>query len=469
LGVVDAHGGATKWFDTGNSRSDVLIARVTWTPDSKRLFVTRPNRVQSRVDLLAFDVRSRKSAKVLQESDLYWVNLGDEPVFIHGGAQFLWLSERSGYRHLYLYELSGKLVRQLTSGSWEVTAVNGIDEAAGTVYYTSSEPSPLERHLYTIGLDGEGKRQLSSGAGTHSMLLGPGAKYYLHSFSSTASPVGVTLHAGDGRELGVYREADRRIVDAYNVLSTELSSFRGPDGTLFYSRLIRPAGFDAAKKYPAVVLVYGGPGAQGVRNGWYGADIDQALANAGFVVWQLDNRGSTGRGHAFEVPVFHNLGPTELADQVDGVKQLVSLGFVDPARVGIRGWSYGGFMTLNAMLNAPGTFAAGAAGAPVTDWMNYDTIYTERYMGLPAANPEGYKNTALPSRARNLRGSLMILHNFEDDNVLFQNSLQMIDALERAGKQFDLVLYTQKTHGVTGPEAQHVNAALLRFFERTLK
>ncbi len=267
----------------------------------------------------------------------------------------------------------------------------------------------------------------------------------------------------------MYREADRRSLEQYEILPTELSSFRGPDGTLLYTRLIRPAGFDPTKKYPAVIQVYGGPGAQGPRNAWYGADFDQVLAHAGFVVWQVDNRGSAGRGHAFEIPLFRNMGPVELADQVAGVKQLVSMGFVDPARVGIRGWSYGGFMTLNALLNASDTFHAGAAGAPVTDWRNYDTIYTERYMGLPEANAEGYKNTALPQRAANLKGSLMILHNFEDDNVLFQNSLQMIDALERAGKQFELVLYTQKTHGVTGPEARHVDAAMLGFFERALK
>jgi len=469
LGVVGAKGGSTKWFDTGNTVWEYLIARVTWTPDSKKLYVVRPNRVQSRVELLAYDVDSRKATKVLEEADLYWVNVPDEPQFVKGGAEFLWLSERDGFRHLYLHAADGKLIRPLTSGAWEVTALNAVDEGTGVVYYTSSEASPLERHAYVVGLDGQGKRLLTPGAGTHSIAVGPAAKYLLHTFSSTTSPSRVTLHAGDGRELGVYREADRRVLEQYTILPTELSSFRGPDGTLLYTRLIRPANFDPAKKYPAVVQVYGGPGAQGPRNAWYGADFDQVLAHAGFVVWQVDNRGSAGRGHAFETPLFRNMGPVELADQVAGVKQLVSMGFVDPAKVGIRGWSYGGFMTLNALLNAPDTFHAGAAGAPVTDWRNYDTIYTERYMGLPEANAEGYKNTALPQKAANLKGSLMILHNFEDDNVLFQNSLQMIDALERAGKQFELVLYTQKTHGVTGPEARHLDAAMLGFFERSLK
>jgi dipeptidyl-peptidase-4 len=187
------------------------------------------------------------------------------------------------------------------------------------------------------------------------------------------------------------------------------------------------------------------------------------------VVWQVDNRGSSGRGHAFETPVYHKLGSVELADQVAGVEYLISLGFVDKTRVGVRGWSYGGFMTLNAMLNAPDVFRAGIAGAPVTDWHNYDSIYTERYMGLPKDNPDGYKNTALPAQAKSLKGKLLIAHNVEDDNVLFQNTVQMVDALERAGKTFEMQVYTQKTHAVTGAEARQLNAAMVDFFERNLK
>jgi len=299
--------------------------------------------------------------------------------------------------------------------------------------------------------------------------MGPRAAYYLETFSNVSTPPRTTLHDSQGREMGVYREADRRVLEGYNVLPVELVNFKDKDGTLFYARLIRPAGFEAGKKYPAIVQVYGGPGAQGVRNSWSGADLDQMYANQGFVVWQMDNRGSTGRGHAFETPIFHNLGPVELADQIAGVEYLVSLGFVDRERIGISGWSYGGFMTLNALLNAPDVFRAGIAGAPVTDWHNYDTIYTERYMGLPKDNRDGYKNTALPQRAKNLKGKLMIAHNLEDDNVLFQNTVQMIDALEREGKQFELGLYLQKTHSVGGAAERQLNAARLDFFERNLK
>jgi len=469
LGVVAATGGNTRWMDVSGTREDALIARAGWMPDSTHVYAVRTNRVQNKLELLSAAAGSGKTSRILEEMDRYWVNIPDDPVFVDGGKQFLWISERDGFRHLYLHSIDGKQSRQLTKGSWEVTAIHGVDESAGLVYFTSSETSPVERQFYSINLASGTKTRLSSGAGTHTIAMGPGEHFYLDTFSSVSSPPRTTLHRGDGSELGVYRELNRRLTEDFAILPTELVNFRAADGTLLYARLIRPAGFDAARKYPAVVLVYGGPQAQGVRNAWMGVDLDQVLAHAGFVVWQVDNRGSYGRGHAFETPVFRNLGVTELADQVAGVDYLVSLGFVDRARVGIRGWSYGGFMTLKAMLNAPDVFRAGIAGAPVTDWRNYDTIYTERYMGLPKDNADAYRKTALPEQAKHLKGKLMIAHNLEDDNVLFQNTVQMIRALEMAGKLFELQIYTQKTHGVTGAEARQLNAAMLDFFERNLK
>jgi dipeptidyl-peptidase-4 len=469
VGVVSARGGSTRWMDVDGRHQESLIARVGWTPDSRNVYVVRANRVQDKLDLFLAEAGSGKASRILEESDKYWVNVQEDPVFVNGGQQFLWLSERDGFRHIYLYSVNGKQSRQLTQGSWEVTGITSVDEAAGRVYYTASETSPLERQFYSVGMTGEGKQRLSSGSGTHNIAMGPGGRFYLDTFSSVSSPPRTTVHASDGRELGVYREQNRRLTEEYEILPTELVSFQTSDGTLLYARLIRPAGFKAGQKYPAVVLVYGGPDSQGVRNAWMGADLDQVLASKGFVVWQVDNRGSSGRGHAFESPVFRKLGSTELADQVAGVEYLVSLGFVDRARVGIRGWSYGGFMTLNAMLNAPDVFRAGIAGAPVTDWHNYDTIYTERYMGLPKDNPDGYQSTALPPKAKNLKGKLMIAHNLEDDNVLFQNTAQMVDALERAGQPFEMQVYTQKTHAVTGAEARQLNAAMVDFFDRTLR
>jgi len=469
LGVIQAAGGKTRWLEAGDTRDSQLVARVGWLPNAHSVYVVRTNRVQNRMEMLAIDTESGRAATLFRESDKHWINLRGDPQFLQDSKRFLWTSERDGYRHLYLYSNDGKDMKQLTRGDWEVTGIAGVDESGGRVFYTSSEGSHLERHLWVVGLDGQNKRRLTEGAGTHAISMAPGAAVFLDTYSNLTTPPRAVLRSADGRELSVYRQTDRR-QEEYDVLPTEIEQFRGPDGTLLEGRLIKPAGFQSGVKYPVIVSVYGGPGVTlPVRNAWYGVNLDQVLAHRGYVIWEAENRGGMGRGHAFEAPVFHQLGPIELADQVAGVKHLLSLGFADPQRVGIRGWSYGGFMTVNALLNAPDVFQAGFAGAPVTSWLNYDTIYTERYMGLPKENPDGYEATALPQYAAKLRGKLMLAHNLEDDNVLFQNTLQLTDALQLAGKQFELMVYPQKTHAVTGAAADQLNEMMIEFFDRNLK
>jgi dipeptidyl-peptidase-4 len=471
LGVIAATGGPTKWLEAGDTRNAYLIARAGWMPSARSVYILRLNRVQNNLEMLSIDAESGQATSIFQESDPYWINLEGDIQFLDDGRRFLWTSQRDGgFRHVFLYSNDGKSVKQLTKGNWEVTAINAVNEAGGRLYYTSSEPTPTERHLYTVKLDGSGKRQLTAAGYTHSASVSPTGAFYLDSYSNLTSSARTTLHSGDGAELGVYRESDRTQAEEYDIRPTEIVSFKGPDGSQFYARLIKPAGFVPGRKYPVIVDVYGGPGvASPVRNAWSGISIDQVYAHKGYIVWQCENRGISGRGHNFETAVYRKLGVTELADQVAGVQYLISLGFADPARIGITGTSYGGFMTINAMLNAPDVFHAGAAGAPVTSWINYDTIYTERYMGLPKDNPDGYKDTALPSKAANLKGKLLIFHNFEDDNVLFQNTLQMTNALQLAGKQFEFMLYPQKTHGVTGAASRQLQQMTLDFFDRALK
>ena len=470
LGVVAAAGGPTKWLEVGETRNSYLIGRAGWMPDSRSIYIVRLNRVQNKLELISINVESGGPTAQFGESDPYWINLSGDVRFLNDGKRYLWTSERDGFRHIYLYSIGGKNPKELTKGPWEVTAINGVDEAGGRVFYTSSEVTHLERHLYSVKLDGGDKRRLTKEAGTHSISMGPTGAYYLDTYSSLQSPSRTVLHSGDGAELGVYREADRTQMEEYEILPTELVTYKTPDGTVLNARLIKPAGFQAGKKYPVVMNVYGGPGVGlPIHNAWAGVSMDQVYAHHGYVVWESENRGGQGRGHAFETPIYHQLGVQELADQVAGVKYLVSLGFADPERIGIHGWSYGGFMTANALLNAPDVFRCGIAGAPVTSWMNYDTIYTERYMGLPKDNVEAYEKMALPPKAKNLKGRLMIVHNFEDDNVLFQNSLQLTNALQQAGKIFDFMLYPQKSHGVTGPASRQMNAAMLEFFDRWLK
>jgi dipeptidyl-peptidase 4 len=469
LGVIPAGGGSTRWFDVGDTRDTYLITRAGWMPDSRKVYVVRTNRVQNRLEALAIGVASGTASSLFRESDPCWINLRGDLQFLKDGKHFLWTSERDGYRHIYLYSNDGKDVKQLTRGTWEVTAIEGVDEGGGRIFYTSTEPSHLERHLYGIGFDGQNKRRLTSEPGTHQISMGPGGEYYLDAWSSFEEPPRTVLHTRDGQAVAVYREPDRRQTE-YEVLPTEVVKFNGPDGTLLYARLTKPAGFQAGRKYPVVVPVYGGPDAGlPVRNAWPGINMEQVLAHRGYIIWQAENRGGSGRGHAFETAIYHKLGINELADQVAGIQYLIALGFADPQRVGIYGWSYGGFMTVNALLNAPAVFRAGFAGAPVTNWLNYDTIYTERYMGLPKDNLQGYEETALAPHAASLAGKLMLVHNVEDDNVLFQNTLQITNALQLAGKQFEMMIYPQKSHGVTGAARQQMNQMMLDFFDRNLR
>lgn len=468
VGVVAASGGRTKWLDFGETR-DHLLARVHWTPNSQDVVVHRLNRVQDRLQVMAGSVESGAARVLFTETDPHWINLNDDFEFLSDGRMVRTSEKNGGFRHLYLLEKDGSKEKQLTKGDWEVTSIACVDEKKRLVYFLSGERSPLERHLYVVGLDGKGKRQLTQEEGSHTVSMSPACDAWMDTYSSLEQPSRSVLRAASGDTVEVWREANRKPLEEFEILKTEIHQFRGADGTQFYARLIKPANFDPKKKYPAIVQVYGGPHAQSVRNGFAGVNLDQAFAHRGFVIWQMDNRGSFGRGHAFETPLYRRLGKVELEDQKEGVKYLISLGFVDPARIGVSGWSYGGFMTLYCLLHAPEVFRAGIAGASVTDWRNYDTIYTERYLGLPQQNEEGYRLSSPVHAAANLKGDLLLVHNIEDDNVLFANALQMSHALQQAGKHFELLVYPQKSHGVSGKARQHLNEAMMRFFVEKLK
>lgn len=467
VGVIQATGGSTRWLYLGDTR-DALIARVYWTPDSSKLAVERLNRIQNELDLMLADAGSGTSKVILHESDPYWINVNDLFRFLPDG-QFLWGSERDGYQHLYLYGMDGKLRRRLTEGKWEVRELAGVDESREKVYFVSTEASPLEQQLYSVDLHGTDRTRISQGAGTHTISMSPDTNYYLDTFSTLRQPPRRTVHTRNGEERAVFQQADTRFTEDYEFLPGEIVNLNASDGTLLYARLVKPANFRPGVKYPAVVVVYGGPGVQSVQDSWPGASWEQVLAQRGFVVWELDNRGSAGRGHAFETPVFRRFGKVELADQLDGIRYLIAKGFVDEARIGIYGWSFGGYMTLYSLLNAPDVFRAGIAGAPVTNWRNYDTIYTERYLGLPSENAQGYRASSAIEYADKLNSRLLIVHNLEDDNVLFQNTLQMAEAFERAGKLFEMEVYPQKTHGVGGAFRKQLLELTTEFFEKNLR
>ena len=469
LGVISPGGGETKWMDLG-STEDALLARVIWLPDSSSIAVERLNRVQNRLDLMICDPASGSVHPILHDESKTWINLGGENLFfLKSQPEFIWTSEQSGFRHIYRYSNKGELLRQLTSGNWVVTAVSAIDETKQRVYYTSNEPSPLETQLYSVSFNGGDRTRITKEEGSHTIHANEDGSYLVDTYSNLRRPNETLLKKSDGQQIAVLQPVDTKVSEEYDILTPEIVEVKASDGTTLYGRLLKPAGFQPGTKYPAIVSVYGGPGVHVVQNAWDGLGIDQVFAHRGYVVWSLDNRGSNDRGMAFEAPVYHKLGVTELADQKAALQHLIAMGFVDPARIGVSGWSYGGFMTLNCLLNAPDMFKAGIAGAPVTNFLNYDTIYTERYMGLPQQNTTGYDAASNAKNANKLEGKLLIVHNFEDDNVLFQNTMQMASALEKSGKQFFMQIYPQKTHGVSGPLRKTLYEETADFFDAHLK
>jgi dipeptidyl-peptidase-4 len=468
LGVVGATGGPTVWMQAGDS-PDVLMARVSWLPDATKIALETMSRIQNTLDLSLCDPATGTTKTVLHEESKTWINIADNLHWLKRSAEFLWTSERSGFRHIYRYSVNGELLGQLTAGEWEVGSIDAVDEATGLVYYTSTEDTPLETHLSTVALTGGPRTRITLAGFNHNVGVEPGGHFFVDRSSNIGTSPETVLRGAHGDQAAVLHLRDAKAANNFDLPETEIVKFTSEDGTLLYGRLMKPLGFQAGRKYPLIVTVYGGPGVQSVRNEWERPDMAQVYASNGYLVWALDNRGSSGRGHAFEEPLFRNLGSVEVADQRAGVEYLLNKGLVDRNRIGITGWSYGGYMTIRCLLQAGDLFKVGAAGAPVTDWHNYDTIYTERYMGLPQQNVAAYTASSNVASAGNLEGKLFIQHNFEDDNVLFQNTMQMVNALERADKPYAMQLYPYKSHGVVGALRRPLYEATLSFFERNLK
>ncbi len=469
LGVISVDSGPTKWMDVGDT-SNALLARIAWLPDSSKVAVERMNRVQNELDLLFCDASTGAARVVLHEQSPTWINMADNLVLLKSRAEFLWTSERgSGFRHLYRYSNTGELLQQLTSGNWEVRSIAAVDETRRVVFFTSSEQSPLETHLYSVGFDGGTRARLTKEEGVHSIHANHDGSFSVDAFSSSKRPPETVLRNAAGEQVAILKPMDRKQLDTYQFPPAEILEIKAEDGTVLYGRLIKPSNFREGVRYPLIVNVYGGPGVQLILNDWQAPNWQQALAERGYLVWQLENRGSKGRGHAFETPIYRELGKQEVADQRLGVEYLVSKGWVDRERIGITGWSYGGYMTIHSMLLAPDIFKVGVAGAPVNDWHNYDTIYTERYMDTPANNAARYNSASNVPNAAKLEGRLLIVHNFEDDNVLFQNTMQMANALEKANKRFVMQIYPQKTHGVTGELRRPLYEQMTAFFDEHLK
>jgi dipeptidyl-peptidase 4 len=455
--VAPVLGGEARPMDLG-VETDIYIPRVNWLPDSKHLAIQRLNRTQTILDVLLSDATTRKSATLLSDKDAYWINVTDDLRFLKDGKRFLWSSERSGYRHLYLYYFSGTQPLQLTKGDWEVSHVDTVDEAKGLVYFTATEKSPLERHLYRVGLDGSGFTRITTEDGTHRVEFGPDAAIYVDTYSNASTPPRQDLYRAAGEKLATLNENKVAALDAYHLSPVEFFSIKSHDGMSLNCSMIKPPNFDPAKKYPLLVYTYGGPRVQVVVNAWMGDRFlwHQFMAQKGYIIFSLDNRGSVGRGHLFEEPIHYRFGAQELSDQRDGVQWLKGQAYVDADRIGIWGWGYGGHMTLHAMFEAPQLFKVGFAGGPVTDWRFYDTIYTERYIGLLPMYENSYRESSPIENAAKLKGKLLIAHGTDDENVHYSNTLALIDDLIEAGKYVEVVALPGRGHGVNDAAAQRL-------------
>ena len=439
LGIVAVDdGGAPSWLDLGGD--DIYLARVDWHPDG-RLFVQVLSRDQRRLELRAYDATGRGSAVLVEESPI-WINLHHDLRFHKPTGHFIWSSERLGFRHLYLYSSSGALVRPLTAGDWPVDSTLALDEHAREVYFAAGRDSPTYRQIFKVSFDGGELQALTREPGIHDAVFARDFSSYVHSFHNRSNPPSLTLRRRDGTPMHVVHPAAQIELD---LPSPELHHFSADDGTVLHAALYRPR---SSGRAPVIVEVYGGPHAQMVVDGW-DETVDlraQLLAREGFVVLKVDNRGSSRRGLAFEAHIAGRFGNVELRDQIAGVKWLGSLGFADLSRVGIYGWSYGGYMTTIAMMKAPNVFKVGVAGAPSTTMEAYDTAYTERYLGTPQGNPDGYRETAATTHVAGLQGKLFLIHGLIDENVHFRHTALLINALNAANKAYDLVIYPNERH-----------------------
>ena len=482
LGVIAPDGSNLRWMNTGEE-TDMYLPRVAWFPDNHSLAVQRQSRDQKTLELLKIDAASGESRVLLTETSDTWINLHNELVFLESRPEFIWKSERSGYAHLYLYDNDGELIHPLTSGDWEVadgvrgrSAVLHVDEADERLFVTATLDSPTERNVYEISLTGDSKpRRVSQEAGWHQADFAESGEFYVDSFNSTDTPSQTSLHRTDGSRIAFIEENRLDESHPYHpYLATrpgvEFGTLEAEDGQALYYRMIKPADFDAGRRYPVIVYVYGGPHGQSVTNEW-SANFNEILARRGFIVFTIDNRGTSFRGVAFDAPIYRRMGKVEVADQMVGVEHLRSLDFVDPERIGIWGWSYGGYMTLMSLSTQPDAFAAGVSGAPVTDWALYDTHYTERYLGTPQNNADGYEASGVFPYAKDLDTPLLLIHGMADDNVLFTNSTKLMKTLQDEGRPFDMMTYPGSKHGLTRVPAsgKHAYAHILRFFEQHLE
>ena len=453
LHIYDVNANAVKDINLGKY-NDFYIARMKWTNDANILSAQVLNRHQNNLDLLFIDGNSGSAKVVLNEKDKAYVDVTDNLTFLKDNS-FIWTSEKDGFNHIYLYDKNGKLKNQVTKGKWEVTNYYGLDEKTNAVFYQSVENGSINRDVYKINLDGKNKVRLSQFTGTNAATFSPNFQYYINTFSSAAQPTTYTLNdAKFGKQVQVIEinESLSAKLKSYNLPSKEFFVLKTAKGNELNAWMIKPKDFDPAKKYPVFMYQYSGPGSQQVNNEWNSTDDYwfMMLSQQGYIVACVDGRGTGFKGADFKKVTQLQLGKYEVEDQIDAAKVIGNYAFVDKSRIGIFGWSYGGFMASNCIMKGNDVFKMAIAVAPVTNWRFYDSVYTERYMTTPQENASGYDDNSPINHVDKLKGKFLLIHGSGDDNVHVQNSMQMMEALIQANKQFDSQIYPDNNHGIYG-------------------
>ena len=468
LGIVSVAGGPVRWIDT-SKYADFLIVNVGWTRDSRAIVYQIQNREQTWLDLNRAELGSGATSTLLRETSRTWVerwsDSSSDVIFLADGS-FLWLSERTGWRHVYHYSATGTVIRQVTDGEWEVRRVHGADPMQRTIYIDTTARSPIGLDLYRVRLDGTGLERVSVEAGRHRTFLNPSRTLWLDSWSDLTTPSRVHLYrTGTPTPIRIVDPNPVPALTEHTLSKPELLQVKARDGFAMEAMMIKPPDFDPSRRYPVYQFTYAGPHAQQVLNAWGGTTFmyHQLLAQRGIIVWVMDNRTASSKGMQSAWPLYRNFGESELRDIEDGIAWLKQQPYVDGERIGISGISFGAYMTVYALTHSK-TFAMGIAEGAVTDWRNYDSIYTERYMGLPADNAEGYRRSSPRFNAADLTGRLLLIHSTLDDNVHPQNAMQFAYALQRAGKPFQLMMYPKSAHGVSDPPLEtHLRTMMLDF------
>jgi dipeptidyl-peptidase-4 len=443
----------TTRMETG-TETDQYIPRIKWTATPGMLCITRLNRLQNELDLLLVNAATGSASVIYNEKNKYYVDINDNLTFLKNGTQYIWTSEQDGYNHIYLHSLDGKTRKQLTKGKWEVSEFHGVDEKNKLVYFTSTEVSPMERHLYSVKLNGDGKKKLTDSTGVHYITFNNNHSFYMDVFSSINSPSYSRMHRANGKHLRTLEDnaALRDRLANYDISRAEFSTLKTSQGTELNYWMIKPKDFNPAKKYPVLMFVYGGPGNQQVMNQWGIGNYSyhQYLATKGYLIVCVDNRGTGGRGEEFKKMTYLQLGKYEVEDQIEAAKYLGTLPYVDKNRIGIWGWSYGGYMSSLCITKGADYFKTAIAVAPVTNWKYYDNIYTERFMRTPKENNAGYDDNSPINHVDKLKGKYLIIHGTADDNVHFQNTVEMVNSMIKLNKPFDSEFYPNKAHGISG-------------------